>query len=147
MKTMYRNASVAILGSSETRIRRLLFEWPGHDAKVYRDYWFAFESIGLSTTMDEMVEWVFYTFNQIGKYDYHMTDMGLRIYGIIHDRLPRNHDPAYVVELILEVLGMLYYDFLPIYHALKRDGVRLYVYRVSNQGVVIEVHQTSVTTS
>ena len=127
---------------SKTLISRALVDWPGYPMSVYRNYWEALDTIGLHTTLDEMLEWVFFAFRRVNNDEHQLQSVALRIYSIVHDRLPRNHEAGYVVELIHEVLSMLYADFIHVYRLLKRDHLRIYVSRVSINGVLLEIHRS-----
>lgn len=122
------------------------FDWPGYPASVYKGYWETFDRIGLCTSIQDMLDWVFFAFDKYGVDDRHIEEASTNLYFALESRLPRDHEPEYVIELIRELMGLMWLDFKPIYSFIASAKRKIRLGPVTHTGfylVIIEEHVSS----
>lgn len=119
---------------------KVLIDWPRHDFKTYLNYLHACSSEGLPIGMVEMMNWGCETIQLIGRNDSQLIGVAHTLYNRYAGMINRDHDVERVVELILEVVELLYCaywsdapDFFETYR-------QVWVTEVTKAGVFLEAY-------
>lgn len=116
------------------RTTKVYFDWPGYPASAYQAYWDAFDRVGLYTSLQEMLGWIFFIFDRYGQSIEDLERAVCDLYFTIEPRLPKDHEPEYIIEILRELLSFLHVDFRPIYQYIKTKNRRIRVGPVAKLG-------------
>lgn len=119
--------------------RVLFFDWPGYPASTYLSYRDTLEEVGLGTSLQEMMGWLFSGMDVYGNNQEVISDIVTALYVAIEPRLPKRHDSDYVYELLLELMGVMFNDFSTIYSLIRPNALRIEVGPVTVFGVYLRV--------
>lgn len=86
-----------------------------------------------------MLGWIFFIFERYGESIDCIENAVTELYFSIESRLPRDHEPDYVIELLRELLAFLHADFKPIYQYIKAKSRRIRVGPVTKFGFFLVI--------
>ncbi len=119
--------------------RILFFDWPGQPASYYSLYCEALEEVGLGTSLQEMIGWLFSGFDLFGPHFEAIPDFVSSLYVSIEPRLPKHHDPDHVYELLFELMSVLHTDFVHLYGLIRPNALRIEIGPVTVFGIYLRV--------
>jgi len=117
-----------------------IVDWPSQGREVYDVYLSALHRAGFGIDIEEMMDWGCMAIQQIGGHSPMLEKVAHRIYFSAEDLLPRGHDQKVVMDLIVEVLevlyGSMYEEYGDLFQGYRR---RVWVKEVSDTGILMEV--------
>lgn len=119
---------------------KILIDWPRHDIKTYRNYVHACNAEGLHVSILEMMDWGCRAIQQVGRDDGRLPDVVHELYRGYCDGLPRNHDTERVVELLMEVVELLYVCFWDEAEAFFTAHKQVWVACADESGIILEAY-------
>jgi len=132
-------SNVSITDGSLTSAPKLyLVDWPSHGMRLYRDYLYALQDVGMEIKIAEMMDWGCLVHGLIGRTTERLDYAVNHIYTLYHDRLPFDHDSDTVKSVMDEIITLLYYEYAIHLRAIHPSVGRLSVVRTSNVGMIIE---------
>lgn len=118
-----------------------IVDWPLHGRECYELYLQALGNRGLQIDIEEMMDWGCMAIQQIGHRSSMIPTVVQRIYFASEDLLPRCHDQESILELITEIVELIYTSMQSQYGDLF-EGYhrRVWVREASDTGLLMEVN-------